>query len=32
MGEAIKAEPQNREAEALLREFEAVAENITGAN
>ena len=32
MGEVIKAEPQKRDAEALLREVKAVAENITGTN
>jgi hypothetical protein len=32
MGEAVKAEPQRRDAEALLREVKAVAENITEAN
>ena len=32
MGETVKAEPQKRDAEALLREVKAVAEKITGAN
>jgi integrase len=32
MGEAITAEPQKRDTEALLREVKAVAENLTGTN
>jgi integrase len=32
MGEVTKAEPQKRDAEALLREVKAIAENITGTN